>query len=161
MKENEISKDIFMIDIFQIHLKGFNKSLARLLQDIIPNYNSSCHYNKISEIYIPFKREIKDGKIEYIEMFTGTRYHMNRKKDNFISEDSYVSFLSFNPYLSFVGYDAEKLYNMKKNYSIPLIRTVLKYIYYKNRQLAERETIEEKANKVLKKIQKNIKTDNN
>ena len=156
MKEKEIFKDIFMIDIFQIHLKGFNKSLARLLQDIILNYNSSRHYNKISEIYIPFKREINNGNIEYVEMFTGTRYHMNRKKDNFISEDSFVSFLSFNPNLSFVGYDAEKLYNMKKNYSIPLITAVLKYIYYKNRQLAKRETVEEKGNKVLKKLEKNI-----
>ena len=81
---------------------------------------------------------------------------LNRKKDKFISEDSYVSFLTFNPYLSFVQYDEEKLYNMKKNYSIPLMTVALKYIYYKNRQLAERETTQEKGNKVLKKLEKNI-----
>lgn len=159
MKENEITKDIFLMDVFQIHLKGFDRSLGRLIQDMIPNYNSSRHFNKISDICIPVKRKINNEKIEYVEMFTGTRYHMN--KNDFVSEDSSVSLLPFNPNLSFVQYDAEKLYNIKRKYSISLITAFLKYIYYKNRQLANRETIEEKGNKVLKKLQKNIKIGNN
>ena len=146
--------ELFMVRTNDMELAGFNTNVAKKLGEYLPR-NEIVRYRAVDiEVSIPFKKTNNTEREEYVEMLTGTVYH--KENDKYVSEDSLVSFTTI------FDYDAYLFNYLCCAYSLRKIIRTMKLIYDNNRKIYAKEeiksSIEEKGNKVLKKLERKYKS---
>lgn len=149
MEENKL----FMVHTREMRLRGYGTNLAEMLGVYFPKWNDGELVSDSFDGDIPFKKMDNTDKEGYVEMITGTLYY--KEEEMYISEDSSVSFTNLHNYDEYwFGYLCEK-------HSLLLVRLAMKLVYHNNRKLYKNikcaDSIEEKGNKVLRKLERKHK----